>query len=109
MVTMGLPAAAEKGVRHDRTALPSSSTVHAPHWPSPHPYFVPVSCSLSRRTQSSGSSEGALTCCSFPFTIRTDMLASRERFHYRSVTRPSRVAGYLGNRAYRHTTSEIGR
>src|SRR5437870_186356 len=37
-------------------APPSRCTVHAPHWATPHPYFVPVSVSSSRRTHSSGTS-----------------------------------------------------
>src|ERR1043165_8682040 len=47
-----LPATAPTGVRHERTGCPSSSTVQAPHCPSPQPYFVPVRSSSSRRTPS---------------------------------------------------------
>jgi hypothetical protein len=41
MVVIGLPAVAVAGVRQERTGLPSSRTVQAPHWPSPQPYLVP--------------------------------------------------------------------
>src|SRR4030095_8644590 len=34
----------------DFTACPSTITVHAPQWPSPQPYFVPVRSRVSRRT-----------------------------------------------------------
>src|SRR5579864_780942 len=37
----------ETGVWHERTASPSRCTVHAPHRPMPHPYFVPVMLSWS--------------------------------------------------------------
>src|ERR1041385_2217993 len=37
-------------VVQDLCGLPSISTVQAPHWPSPQPYFVPVRSRCSRRT-----------------------------------------------------------
>jgi hypothetical protein len=43
MVVIARPAALPIGVVHDRTAVPSISTVQAPHWPSPQPNFVPWS------------------------------------------------------------------
>jgi len=48
-----------QGVRHDLTGTPSTRTVHAPHWPSPQPYFVPVNPKSSRNTLSSERSAAA--------------------------------------------------
>jgi hypothetical protein len=38
------------GLDQEFTGTPSTSTVHAPHSPSPHPSLVPVSAQSSRRT-----------------------------------------------------------
>jgi len=70
IVVMFLPEAWETGVEHDRTAAPSICTVQAPQSPAPHPNFVPVSCSVSRKTQSNGVSGDTLTLRSLPFTRR---------------------------------------
>jgi hypothetical protein len=56
------PTAADTAVRQDRTARPSSSTVQAPHRPSPQPYLAPVSRRRSRSTASRLSAGGASTC-----------------------------------------------
>src|SRR5215475_4516192 len=45
------PAAEPTGVTHERVGCPSISTVQAPHWPSPHPYLLPVRSRSSRRTE----------------------------------------------------------
>src|SRR5665213_1271959 len=66
MVVIFLPCAERKGVRQDRTGRPSRSTVQAPHWPSPHPYFVPVRSSSSRKTYNSGRSASPSTECRIP-------------------------------------------
>ena len=42
--------AATPATRHERTASPSTSTVHAPHWPRPQPNLAPVSPSALRST-----------------------------------------------------------
>src|ERR1700758_2870131 len=68
MVVMLLPATCETGVEQERVEVPSTCTVQAPHNPAPHPNFVPVSCRVSRNTQSSGVSGATLTLRSFPFT-----------------------------------------
>src|SRR5579864_3382733 len=68
------PTAALTWVLHDRTAEPSSSTVHAPHWPSPQPYLVPVSSRRSRKTFSRVSSGATSTVCSFPLTKRVSAI-----------------------------------
>jgi hypothetical protein len=44
-------------------------TVQAPHCAIPHPYFVPVSFSESRITQSSGVEGGSATLTAFPLTV----------------------------------------
>src|ERR1700691_3282722 len=68
MVVIFLPATCETGVEQERVALPSTCTVHAPHNPAPQPYFVPVSSSVSRNTQSSGVSGATVTRFSLPLT-----------------------------------------
>src|SRR5215472_5501788 len=75
IVTMALPASVAIGVMHDRCARPSISTVHAPHCPSPHPYFVPVRSSCSRSTHSSIASGSARTSYPFPFTRSENVVA----------------------------------
>src|SRR5262249_55719656 len=54
MVVIFLPSAALTGSEQERTAPPSTCTVHAPHWAMPQPYFVPVSPICSRMTHSRG-------------------------------------------------------
>src|SRR6266567_9035321 len=66
MVVTFLPATCDTGVEQERIGLPSTCTVQAPHNPAPHPNFVPVSCRLSRRTQSRGVSGETLTRLSLP-------------------------------------------
>src|SRR5579859_7881742 len=68
MVVMFLPATCETGVEQERIGLPSACTVQAPQRPAPHPNFVPVSSSVSRRTQSRGVSGETLTFFSLPLT-----------------------------------------
>src|SRR5579864_6129717 len=53
----------------DRTAWPSSSTVHAPHCPSPQPYLAPVRSRSSRSTLSRLRSGAAFTGRLAPFTL----------------------------------------
>src|SRR5713226_6511575 len=61
--------AALAGRVQDRTDLPSMSTVHAPHWPSPQPNRGPCSPRLSRKTYRSGVLESASTTRALPFTL----------------------------------------
>src|SRR5580700_4115840 len=70
MVVMVFPAATEIGVTQERTASPSRWTVQEPQSPAPQPYLVPVSSSVSRKTQSSGVSGATLTLRSVPLTRR---------------------------------------
>jgi len=69
------PAALATFVWQDFTGLPSSSTVHAPHCPSPQPYLLPVSASSSRSTLSSVRSESASTRWRRPFTVSSIVIA----------------------------------
>src|SRR5262245_17792374 len=59
MVTMRLPATVPTLVRQARAAWPSIKTVQAAHWPSPHPYLVPVRSRSSRKMLSSVRSASA--------------------------------------------------
>ena len=57
------------GTKHESTGAPSTSTVHAPHSPSPQPSFVPVNPRSSRRTSRSRRMPGASTSTGSPFTM----------------------------------------
>src|SRR5690606_9100472 len=70
MVVMLLPTAALTGSTHDRVGAPSRCTVHAPHNAIPQPYLVPVSPSVSRRTQSRGVSSATSTLSLLPLIVR---------------------------------------
>src|ERR1700681_1773767 len=61
------------GKTQDRTALPSTCTVQAPHCAIPQPNFVPVSPKTSRRTHSKGMLAGASTFFSSPLIRRLIM------------------------------------
>src|SRR5882672_6425608 len=54
MVVTRLPTAIDTGSTHERTALPSRCTVHAPHCAAPQPNLVPVNPRFSRNTHNSG-------------------------------------------------------
>src|SRR6266436_5433767 len=70
MVLMFLPPTCDTGVVQERVSAPSTWTLHAPHNPAPQPNFVPVSCKVSRRTQSRGVSAETSTVFAAPFTFR---------------------------------------
>src|SRR3954447_21786663 len=55
MVVISRPSTRAASDRHDFTRLPSISTVQAPHWPRPHPFFEPV-----RRLRRQNVSPGCL-------------------------------------------------
>ena len=42
IVVIAIRPTVETGVRHERVGTPLRWTVHAPHWPMPHAYFVPT-------------------------------------------------------------------
>src|SRR5436189_1583292 len=76
MVVIFLPTASPSEVWQDRTASPLTWTVQAPHRPAPQPNFVPVICSCSRMTQSSGVSLAASTDIFRPLMLRLGICAS---------------------------------
>ena len=69
IVVTFLPAAAETGSVHERTARPSRWTVQAPHAEMPQPNLVPVRPSVSRIAQRSGMSGSTSSACSLPLTV----------------------------------------
>src|SRR5262245_10771963 len=68
MVVIALPSQTPTEVRHDLRGVPSISTVHAPHFPSPQPYLLPVSSRSSRRTLSKLRSPSAFSRRFAPLT-----------------------------------------
>src|SRR4029077_2182998 len=70
MVVTDLLATLDTGVMQERWALPSIKTVHAPHWPSPQPYLLPVRSSCSRSTESKVSFGSASTRTVWPLIRR---------------------------------------
>src|SRR6476659_2794389 len=70
MVAIFLPTAAETGITHERVALPSRCTVHAPQTAAPHPYLVPVRPTCSRIAQSSGVLGSTFTSLVLPLIVR---------------------------------------
>src|SRR2546427_1404944 len=73
MVVICLPSAALTGITHERTALPSICTVHAPHIAMPQPYLVPVRPTCSRIAHSRGVLGSTLTSLAFPLIVRRAM------------------------------------
>src|SRR5712671_3415455 len=72
-------AAADTGSEQERTDLPSSSTVQAPHWASPQPNFGPFSSRSLRRTYRSGVSgatEDSFRVAPFTRNVKSAMLSS---------------------------------
>ena len=61
------------GSTQERTALPSTCTVQAPHCATPHPYFVPVRPTCSRITQSSGVVGSTSILCDCPLMVSATM------------------------------------
>src|SRR5436305_8162729 len=69
IVTIFFPVARDTGREHERTARLSTSTVQAPHCPSPHPKRGLLSSSVSRRTYNSGQSGSTSTVWDEPLTV----------------------------------------
>ena len=80
MVVTDLPFASLIAVTQDRVASPSRWIVQAPQAATPHPNFVPVSPSTSRRYQSTGIDGSPSKDCVWPFTRRVIMLPSLSQF-----------------------------
>src|SRR4030095_3106521 len=85
MVVTACSAAATALNEHERTGWPSIHTVHAPHWPTPQPYFTPTRFRLSRSTHSSGVDGSTPSSrCSLPLTFSVSIRVlhgDRERDH----------------------------
>src|SRR5579863_1370187 len=90
MVVIFFAVACETGVEQERTGAPSTWTVHAPHRPAPQPNFVPVSSSVSRRTQSRGVSGATSTFRSLPLMRRVMAAMVRRRRYGQHRTQPAR-------------------
>src|SRR2546430_5472640 len=76
-------AAADTGSEQERTDLPSSSTVQAPHWASPQPNFGPFRSRSLRRTYSSGVSgatEDTFRVAPFTRNVKSAMISSGRGF-----------------------------
>src|SRR6266567_2197821 len=70
MVTMFAPPTCATGTRQLFTSIPSNSTAHEPHSPSPQPSFAPVKSSLFRSTSSNLSMGCASTFTAWPLTVK---------------------------------------
>src|SRR5881296_534082 len=86
-VTTFLPTAEDTGTEHDRTALPSTSTVHEPHWPRPQPKSGPCNPRSLRSAYSSGISGSSTTIdAALPFTLSASFIEApflfRKRRHF---------------------------
>ena len=99
MVVMRLPTAADAGSWHAFIGCPSTWMVQAPQRAIPHPYLVPVSPILSRKTQRSGVSGSTSTVsglllmfkvsCMNAFPLNPQRgLKCRTRRHHQFYTNP---------------------
>ena len=68
IVVIFWPGIAEAGTEHERTAVPFTWTVQAPHAAMPQPNLVPVNPSVSRSTHSRGVSSSTSAVRDSPFT-----------------------------------------
>src|ERR1017187_7634963 len=87
MVVTDLPTADSTFVWQERTAWPSSRTVHAPHIPIPQPYLEPFRSRTSRRTQSNGVSGSTSTVetALLTFSLRGIAVPCLRRMTYRQT------------------------
>src|ERR1700722_1976315 len=111
MVTISFPCAAETVKEQDRTALPSSSTVQAPHWAMPQPYLVPVRPISLRSAHSSGISASISRLCCSPLTLRVIMAGLREvrpRIHITEGSGGHRRSGKQGQRKFSSAFIYVG-
>ena len=74
-VVTSAPSACTANIRHDRTASPSTSTVHAPHTPCSQPRCVPVSAQSSRRKSASVLRASTAPRCRSPLTVSSTALS----------------------------------
>src|SRR2546422_516548 len=73
MVVIFLPSAAATGITQERTAAPSTCTVHAPHCAMPQPYLVPVRPTCSRIAHKRGVLGLTLTSSVLPLIVKRAM------------------------------------
>ena len=79
-VTIFLPAMVATGITHERVALPSTSTVHAPHWPRPQPKRGPCRPRSSRNAYNRGiCGSSAVIATGLPLTFRVIFIAAPPR------------------------------
>ena len=69
IVVTSRPSTVCTSVMHESTGTPSSCTVHAPQWPSPHAIFVPVRPRSSRSTSASVRPTAGSTSYAWPLTL----------------------------------------
>src|SRR4051812_25297284 len=69
MVRTDFLSASEIDVRQAGTLFPFRRTVQARHWPSPQPYFAPVSWNSSRRTSRRERSGSVESVCERPLMV----------------------------------------
>src|SRR5436190_3046237 len=94
MVVTCLPTAAATGITQERTALPSTCTVHEPHCATPQPYLVPVSPICSRIAHKSGVLGSTFTSLVLPLMVSRamDVSSSGVRCREYPPSRPERQA-----------------
>src|SRR6476659_433950 len=78
---MLVPSAWITGIRQLLTKIPSSSTAHAPHSPSPQPSLVPVSFNSSRKTSSNLCMGHTSTTWSTPLTCKCTRVLDTGHLH----------------------------
>src|SRR3989442_6457572 len=96
IVVTSFPAAWLTGCTHERTALPFTCTVHAPHCAIPHPYLVPVSPIVSRITHSRGVSGSTSTAYIFPLILSESMQAPSNYVESTSLSQVNAILLVLG-------------
>src|SRR5215469_18763050 len=90
MVIVDLSATVLTGIWQERRAFPSTSTVHAPHCPSPQPYLLPVRSNCSRKTESRVASGSASTLKVWPLIVSFRLAMNvRLQTSARSWSRPA--------------------
>src|SRR5262249_13639279 len=99
MVVICLPSAALTGITQERTALPSTCTVHAPHCAMPQPYLVPVRPTCSRIAHSRGVLALTSTSMDLPLIVKRTI----------AFPPPDSHAGHLRHLAPQGQQSRAGR
>src|SRR5689334_5705857 len=69
IVVISAPCFMTASVRQELILLPSTNTVHAPHWPWSQPFLVPVRSRWSRSASRSVVHGASLSCLATPFTV----------------------------------------